>query len=97
MLTRVARPSGTPSIGFPADSGAWTAVCFQSVTILLIAATNPKSSNGTVHADTSPDTLIGSNQIDPAAGRRAHNGFFYDVDDVLVNFLSSSDQRRKVT
>jgi hypothetical protein len=65
--------------------------------ILLTAATNPKSSNGTVHADTSPDTLIGSNQTDPATGRRAHNGFFYDVDDVLVNFLSSSDQRRRVT
>jgi hypothetical protein len=65
--------------------------------ILLIAATNRTSSNGTVHADTSPDTLIGTAQTDPATGRRAHNVFFYDADDVLVNFLSSSDQRRKVT
>jgi Ca2+-binding RTX toxin-like protein len=65
--------------------------------ILLTAATNRTSSNGTVHADTSPDTLIGSNQIDPATGRRAHNVFFYDAVDVLMNFLSSSDQKRRVT
>ncbi len=65
--------------------------------ILLTAATNPKSNNGTVHADTSPDTLIGSNQTDPSTSQRAHNVFFSDADDVLVNFLNSSDQRRKVT
>jgi hypothetical protein len=65
--------------------------------ILLTPATNPKSSNGTVHADTSPDTLIGTSQTDPATGKRAHNAFFYDADDVLVNFLASSDQKRKVT
>jgi hypothetical protein len=65
--------------------------------ILLTAATNPKSNNGTVHADTSPDTLIGSKQIDPSTGQRAHNLFFSDADDILVNFLNSSDQKRKVT
>jgi hypothetical protein len=30
--------------------------------------------NGTVHADTSPDTLIGSNQVDPATGRECTTG-----------------------
>jgi hypothetical protein len=65
--------------------------------ILLTPATNRRSNNGTVHADTSPDTLIGTNQTDPATGKRAHNVFYYDADDVLVNFLSSSDQRRRVT
>jgi hypothetical protein len=52
--------------------------------------------NTTVHADTSPDTLIGSKQTDPATGKRAHNWFFYDADDTLVNFLSSSDHKTKV-
>jgi hypothetical protein len=42
--------------------------------ILLTPATNPTSSNGTVHADTSPDTLVGG------AGQ---NWFFYDGDDTL--------------
>jgi hypothetical protein len=49
----------------------------------------------TVHADTSPDTLTGSNQTDPATGKRVHNWFFYDDDDVLVNYLSSSDHKTK--
>jgi hypothetical protein len=52
--------------------------------------------NTTVHADTSPDTLIGSNQTDPATGQRVHNWFFYDSDDTLINFLSSSDHQTKV-
>jgi hypothetical protein len=50
----------------------------------------------TVHADSAPDTLIGSNQTDPATGKRVHNWFFYDADDTLVNFLSSSDHKTKV-
>jgi hypothetical protein len=52
--------------------------------------------NTTVHADTSPDTLTGSNQTDPATGKRAQNWFFFDADDTLVNFLSSSDHKTKV-
>jgi hypothetical protein len=50
----------------------------------------------TVHADSSPDTLIGSNQTDPGTGDRVHNWFFFDFDDVLVNFLASSDHKTKV-
>jgi len=50
----------------------------------------------TVHADSSPDTLIGTNNIDPSTGQRAHNWFFFDFDDVLVNFLSSRDHKTKV-
>jgi hypothetical protein len=42
--------------------------------ILLTPATNPTSSNGTVHADASPDILVGG------AGQ---NWFFYDGDDTL--------------
>jgi hypothetical protein len=52
--------------------------------------------NTTVHADTAPDTLIGSNQTDPATGHRVHNWFFYDFDDTLISFLSSSDHKTKV-
>jgi hypothetical protein len=52
--------------------------------------------SSTVHADSSPDTLIGSNLIDPATGKRVHNWFFFDADDTLVNFLSSSDHKTKV-
>jgi hypothetical protein len=47
----------------------------------------------TVHADLSPDTLTGTNQIDPMTGKRAHNWFFFDIDDAIVNFLSSSDHK----
>jgi hypothetical protein len=52
----------------------------------------------TVHANSSSDTLIGSNQTDPTTGNRAHNWFFFDfdVDDVIVNFLASSDRKTKV-
>jgi hypothetical protein len=64
--------------------------------ILLTAATNPSSSNGTVHADTSPDTLIASNQNDPATGSRVHNWLFFDADDTILGFLSSSDHRTTV-
>jgi Ca2+-binding RTX toxin-like protein len=42
--------------------------------ILLTPATNPTSSNGTVHGDTSPDVLVGG---------LGHNWFFYDADDTL--------------
>jgi hypothetical protein len=52
--------------------------------------------NTTVHADSSPDTLTGSNQTDPATAKRAHNWFFFDADDTLVNFLSSSDHKTQV-
>jgi hypothetical protein len=52
--------------------------------------------SSTVHADSSPDTLIGSNLIDPATGTRVHNWFFDDADDTLVNFLKSSDHETKV-
>jgi hypothetical protein len=47
----------------------------------------------TVHADSSPDTLIGSNRTDPATRQRVHNWFFDDGADVLVNYLSSSDHK----
>jgi hypothetical protein len=50
----------------------------------------------TVHADSSPDILIGSNQTDPVTGKRAHNWFFFDADDTIVNFLASSDHKTKV-
>jgi len=65
--------------------------------ILLTPATNKTSSNGTVHADSSPDTLIGSNRIDPATGKRVHNWFFYDSDDMIVNFMKPHDRKHKVT
>jgi hypothetical protein len=50
----------------------------------------------TIHADSSPDQLIGSNLIDPATGKRVHNWFFVDADDTVVNFLNSSDHETKV-
>jgi hypothetical protein len=49
-----------------------------------------------VHADSSPDTLIGTNRNDPATGKRAHNWFFFDSDDTIKNFLASSDRKTKV-
>ena len=52
--------------------------------------------SSTIQADSSPDSLIGSNKIDPATGNRVHNWFFFDDDDTLVNFLSSSDHKTKV-
>jgi hypothetical protein len=62
-----------------------------------LPATNKTSSNGTVHADSSPDTLIGSNGIDPTTGKRVHNWFFDDADDMLVNFMKPFDHENKVT
>jgi acrosin len=49
----------------------------------------------TVHADLSPDTLIGGTKTDPTTGLRLHNWFFFDINDVIVNFLSSSDHKTK--
>jgi hypothetical protein len=51
--------------------------------------------SNTVHADLSPDTLIGGTKTDPMTGSRLHNWFFFDIDDVIVNFLSSSDHKTK--
>jgi Ca2+-binding RTX toxin-like protein len=65
--------------------------------ILLTPATNKTSSNGTVHADSSPDTLIGSNGTDPTTGQRVHNWLFYDLDDTIVNFMNPYDRKNKVT
>jgi hypothetical protein len=70
----------------------------QRTLILLTPATNPKSNNGTVHADGALDTLKGTNLTDPSTGLRAHNWFFYDdADAALVNFLSSSDRKNHTT
>jgi hypothetical protein len=52
--------------------------------------------SSTVHADSSPDQLIGSNLTDPATGQRVHNWFFVDADDTVANYLSSSDHKTKV-
>jgi hypothetical protein len=54
--------------------------------------------NQTVHAVTLPDTLIGTNNIDPTTGIRAHNWFFsdFDSDDLIIGFLSSSDHKTRV-
>jgi hypothetical protein len=66
--------------------------------IVLTAATNPKSTNVTVHADKDADTLIGTILVDPTTGKRTHNWFFDDAaDPALVNFLSSSDRKQHVT
>jgi hypothetical protein len=65
--------------------------------VLLTPATNKTSSNGTVHADLSPDTLIGSNGIDPTTSKRVHNWFFFDSDDMIVNFINPFDHKNKVT
>jgi hypothetical protein len=51
----------------------------------------------TVHANNAPDTLTGTNKTDPATGERAHNWFFYDTDDTLVNFLRSGDSRIQIS
>jgi hypothetical protein len=64
--------------------------------VLLTPATNRTSTNGTVHADTSPDTLIGSSLTDFATHERVDNWFFFDADDTLVDFLSTSDRRTPV-
>jgi hypothetical protein len=65
--------------------------------VLLTPATNPRSTNGTVHADGAADTLIGADLASPLTGRRAHNWFLYDAPDVLVNVDSGSDRKNKVT
>jgi hypothetical protein len=65
--------------------------------VLLTPATNKTSSNGRVHADSSPDTLIGSNGIDPTTSKRVHNWFFYDSDDMIVNLTNPFDRKNKVT
>jgi hypothetical protein len=65
--------------------------------ILLKPATNPTSSNGTVHANAFADTLIGSNAIDPATRRRVHNWFLYTLNDVIENYVSSSDKKHHIT
>jgi hypothetical protein len=78
--------TGRNGTGVPALNG----------TTLLTPATNPTSSNGSVHADMSPDSLTGSNQIDLATSRRVHNWFFVDTDDMLINFLNASDHMTKV-
>jgi hypothetical protein len=65
--------------------------------ILLKPATSPKSSSGTVHANALADTLIGSTAIDPATGKRVHNWFLYALDDVIENYVSSSDKRDHLT
>jgi hypothetical protein len=65
--------------------------------ILLTPATNPSSNNGTVHLDGTPDTLIGTNLIDPATGKRARNWFFYDQAlDTLVNYQNGTDRKTKI-
>jgi hypothetical protein len=50
----------------------------------------------TVHADGSPDILTGTNHTDPTTKSRAHNWYFFDGNDVIVNFLVFSDQRTRV-
>jgi hypothetical protein len=64
----------------------------------LILLTAGKNSNNprTVHADTSLDTLIASNLIDPGTGNRVHNSLFYDADDTIMNFDPSSDHKTQV-
>jgi hypothetical protein len=65
--------------------------------ILLTPATNPSSNNGTVHSDGTADTLIGTNLVDPATGKRARNWFFYDQAlDTLVNFQNGTDRKTKI-
>jgi RTX calcium-binding nonapeptide repeat (4 copies) len=64
--------------------------------ILLTPATDPTSSNGSVHSDASPNTLIGSTLIDSATGNRVHNWFFFDDIDTIMNFQPSSDHRTRV-
>jgi hypothetical protein len=64
---------------------------------LLTPSTNSSSSNGTVHANAFADTLIGSTATDPATGKRVHNWFLYALDDVIENYMSSSDKKNHMT
>ena len=50
----------------------------------------------TVHGNGAADKLIGTQKTDPATKQRAHNWFFYDAADVLINFLGTSDRKTKV-
>jgi hypothetical protein len=67
--------------------------------ILLKPATNPASSNGTVHANAYIDKLIGGNAIDPATSKRLHNWFFYtsNENNLLWNYLNTSDKKDHIT
>jgi hypothetical protein len=89
--------NGTNSLGLPPDNVI--SVNGVPTLVLLTPATNPTSSNGTVHGDGAMDKLIGANLINPTTGKRTvHNWFFYeDGVDVLVNFDTSSDRKNKVT
>jgi hypothetical protein len=83
--------TGANSLGLPPDNVVGTQL------ILLKPATNATSTNGTVHANAFVDTLIGSNAIDPATGKRVHNWFFYSSSDVIKNYASSSDKKDHIT
>jgi hypothetical protein len=50
----------------------------------------------TVHGDGVADTLIGTNLINPRTGKRAHNWFFTDRFDTLINFDPVNDRRTQV-
>jgi hypothetical protein len=76
-------------------SGATPLNVVNGQLILLTAGQNPNNP-GTVHPDTSPDTLIASNLIDPVTGKRVHNWLFYDSDDTIMNFDPSSDHKTQV-
>jgi hypothetical protein len=83
--------TGANSLGLPPENVVGTQL------ILLKPATNATSTNGTVHANAFVDTLIGSNAIDPATGKRVHNWFFYSSSDVIKNYVSSSDKKDHIT
>lgn len=56
--------------------------------------------NQTVHAAApAPDTLIASNNFDPTTGNRVHNWLFsdFDLDDVIIGLVTSSDHKTKVS
>ena len=69
----------------------------QKQLVLLTPSTNPTSSNGTVHASAYIDTLIGGSANDPATGKRVHNWFLHARDDVIDNYVSSSDKKDRIT
>jgi hypothetical protein len=49
----------------------------------------------TVHGDGVPDTLTGTNLVNLQTGKRAHNWFFVDSFDTLVNFDTGNDRKTK--
>jgi hypothetical protein len=63
--------NGTNVPGLPPDN------VLNGQLILLKPATDPSNSNGTAHANSAPDTLMGNTT--------GHNWFFYDGDDTLLN------------